>query len=479
MITYTEQPIKTTLETQGSLSDPLSSALVRFDRGIPDRVGYPDTVVPVMKTPSIREEITAWIYETGTGTVKEGCGTVLRTVAACNRHPGEHKPLLIPNSCGRAACPVCWDVWAERAGVRVRDSLEGYLSIVYGNSQKPLAGLKKESLRARHIVFSPPHSLTEELIADTLQEADAADFQRVFLQKFRRAAISVVRGAGVVAGVIFEHDIRLKTDSAAVDQENDINRYREILDRPDWRDHVEFSPHVHILGYGYLEDSSEFYEESGGWIYRTIRVVDDPELVVKYLLSHAPTVPNRCAYARFGRMHSRYMEKVKEYRCREYIACEECLEAGVSEAEAVRVIATLAVDPGGTPALKCEHDGDIGARHRAGGRGDPVSWSFESISNWKYSRVKHRSVYRLRSPRGGLGPGPGIGEGVRVLGGRPPDPRVTAELGRAVVNLDRFPYRVDDDRLVWVGSDRWDELMQRGIISSWYGDPPGDGGVGS
>ncbi len=416
------------------------------------------------------------MYETGTGTVRDECGTVLRTVAACNRHPGDHKPLLIPNSCGRAACPVCWETWAERAGVRVRDSLEGYLSITYGNSQNLLGGLKKESLRARHIVLSPPNSVVEELVTDTMRETDAADFQRIFLQKLRRAAISVARDAGLVAGVIFEHDIRLKDDSGAADRENDINRYREILDRPDWRDHVEFSPHVHILGHGYLEDSGAFYKRTGGWVYRTIRVVRDPEPVVKYLLSHAPTVPHRCAYARFGRMHSRYMQVVKEYRCREYIACEECLEAGVPESEAVRVIATLAVDPGGTPALRCEHDNDITGRYRARGRGDPVSWSFEAISNFKYSRVKSRSVYCLRAPRGGPGPGPGGSGGVRVLGGRPPDPRVTAELGYASVNLDRFPYRVVDDRRVWVRSDRWDELMQRGIISSWYGDPPDPSG---
>jgi hypothetical protein len=437
--------------------------LIRGGSRGPDALRYPGTVVPVVKTPGPRDsghapggaEVLPWWYETGTGHVKDTCGNTLKTVAACNNHPGSHKPLLIPDSCGRASCPVCWETWAERAGARVRDSLEGYLSIVHGNSQRPLPGLDKRSLRARHITFSPPRYVVDRLVKETLQETDAAGFQRVFLQKFQRLAIATVREAGLTAGVLIVHGIRLKKseDADAADKENNTNRYREILDSPDWRDNVLWYPHVHVLGYGFLDDSGDFYERTH-WIYRTLRVVDEPERVVKYLLSHAPSVTNRCAYVRFGRMNSRHMVKVKEYCCREYIPCEECLEAGVPEDQATRVIARLADDPDGRPDLQCENDKDRGARLRSRGRGDPVSWAFETVSKWKYSRVHRRCVYRRRDP------GDPAGSGYRH---RPPDSRVYSELGYARVNLDRFR-----DRREWVGPEKWDHLVESGVISSWY-----------
>ncbi len=464
--------IYTELLDKGSLNElesPVFHNLPHHNQRSGTPLGSPATVVPVMKTRSgiTEENIKLWMYETGTGITRDSCGTVLKTVAACNRHPGDHKPLLIPNSCGRASCPVCWETWAERAGGRVRDSLEGYLTLIHGNSQQPLPGLSKESVRARHITFSPPRSVIGRLVRETLQETDGPGFQRLFLRKFQRLAIDVVRSAGITAGILIVHDIRLKKGADSADRVIDTNRYREILDLSDWRDHVEFSPHVHVLGHGFVENYGDFYERTGGWIYKTIRVVDEPEKLMKYLLSHAPSVPNRCAYARFGRMHSRYMQKVKEYRCREYIACQECLEAGVPEDQATRVIAVLAEDAEGKPALQCEHDRDIDARYRSRGRGDPVSWAFETISNMKYSRVRHRCVYRRRDPGGPGGRGPG---GPRSLGGRPPDSRIVSELGYARVNLDRFPYR--DDRVVWVGAEKWKGLVQKGVISSWYEGVP-------
>ena len=73
-----------------------------------DTVWSPDTVVPVVDNGHAPggAEVLTWWYETGTGYAKDTCGTLLKTVAACSNHPGSHKPLLIPDSCGRASCPV-------------------------------------------------------------------------------------------------------------------------------------------------------------------------------------------------------------------------------------------------------------------------------------------------------------------------------------------------------------------------------------
>ena len=436
--------------------------LIRGESRYPNTVGYPDTVVPVVDNGHAPggAEVLTWWHETGTGYAKDTCGTLLKTVAACSNHPGSHKPLLIPDSCGRASCPVCWETWADRAGKRVRDSMEGYMALKFGNSQKPLPGLDRDRIRARHITFSPSRMLIKRLVSETLQETDAAGFQRLFLQKFKKEALQVVKAGGLTAGIMILHGIRLKKDKEAgkADLQNSTNRYREVLDRPDWRDHVVWYPHVHVLGHGSVDSFDEFTEKTG-WIYRVLRVVEEPEAVVKYLLSHAPSVPNRAAYVRFGEMNSQHMRKVKEYRCRMSIECEECLEAGVPKEKATRVIAILAEGTDGKACLKREHDDDIDARYKSRSRGAPVSWAFETVTNMRYTRVKSRCTYQWVVPGSRR---PGIS---RVRGSRRRHPGVTvySELGHARVNLDRFR-----DRREWVGPEKWDHLVESGVISSWY-----------
>ncbi len=428
----------------------------------PDPVWSPDTVVPVVNDNGHApggEEALIWWFETGTGFSKDSCGTTLRTVAACGNHPGSHKPLLIPDSCGRASCPVCWETWADRAGKRVLDTMEGYMALKFGNSQKPLPGLRLDKIRARHIVFSPHRDLLERLAVETWKETDGPGFQRLFLRKFKKEALKAVKEGGLTAGIMVIHGIRLKKDKAArtADLQNNTNRYREVLDRPDWRDHVSWYPHVHVLGHGSVDSFDDFTDKTG-WIYRPLRVVEEPDRVVKYLLSHAPAVPNRSAYVRFGGMNSQHMRKAKEYRCREVIECEECLEAGVAPEKAGRVIAILAEDRDGKPCLKREHDDDIDARHKSRSRGAPVSWSFENITDMRYTRVKSRCTYQWVI-RGA--PAPGISRSRSRR--RHPGTTIYSELGYARVNLDRFR-----DRRVWVRPEIWDSLVSSGVISSWY-----------
>lgn len=447
--------------------------LIRGGSRGPDALWSPDSIVPVVHTGHAPggEEILPWWYETGTGYAGDDCGTFLKTVAACNSRPGDHKPLRIPDSCGRASCPICWPVWADRAGTRVRDSLEGYMSLVYGNSQKPIPGMKLDYARARHIPLSPDRQVVEKIVnALKKKGVDGPNFEREFLKRFVKEAQKAIKlsgasgeGTGLTAGIMVVHGIRLAKDEDAsrADMDHSTNRYREVLDRPDWRDHVVWYPHVHLLAYGSLDSFEEFHKNTG-WRYRVLRTVDEPEAVVRYLLSHAPTVPYRKAYVPFGKMNSRYMVKVREFCCRMPVKCEECIEAGVPEEEADRVIATLAEDEYGRPCLECEHDHDLDARHRArGDRGAPVAWSFETVSNRRFTRVKRRFVYEWRSL---AGPGPGPRR-VPPRQHRASAARVYSELGHARVNLDSS---FGSDRRVWVSEEKWDRLVELGVISSWY-----------
>jgi len=340
------------------------------------------------------------------------------------------------------------------------------MSLKYGNSQQPLPGMGLDNLRARHIPISPDRKVLEKIVAYTMKRADGPNFQRVFLKKLNQEALKAIKksgasgeGTGLTAGLMIPHGIRLKKDKEArnADLLNSTNRYREVLDSPNWREDVVWYPHVHLLAYGSIDSYEEFHKNTG-WRYRILRTVDEPEKVIKYLLSHAPTVPHRKAYVPFGEMNSRYMVKVKEYCCRMPVNCEQCIDAGVPEEEAGRVVATLADDEQGRPCLEREHDHDIDARYRARGRGDPVSWAFETISNRRFTRVKRRFVYEWRSLAGPVA-------GPRRVRPRASAGRVYSELGHARVNLESS---FSPDRRVWVRPEIWDHLVELGVISSWY-----------
>jgi hypothetical protein len=100
--------------------------------------------------------------------------------------------------------------------------------------------------------------------------------------------------------------------------------------------------------------------------------------------------------------------------------------------------------------MECEHDHDIDARHRArGSRGDPVAWSFESVSNMRYTKVKRRFVYAWKIEQ------PGRGPPLRVH-------RRPSAVSRG------HPDIFGPDRRVWVRPEVWDSLVESGTISSWY-----------
>jgi len=393
------------------------------------------------------------LWEVGTGDAREKCGTVLHTAAACSRHPGEHKPILIPDSCGRRTCPVCWPTWAERAGKRGADVLNGYLTARYGPAQKALPGMKREYLLPRHVSFHPPRKVIEALVDEVVTEIEHPDqFQRVFARRFRELCTEVITGAGGVAGALVLHEIRLKGDRDVneSDRRCDVNRYREVLDRPDWREHVKYYPHCHTALFGFLEPAGDFHARTG-WTYRLHRVVEEPENLIFYLLSHAPAADRVNSITYFGGCSPRRLQRVGEYRCREKVRCNECLEAGIPKEEAFRVVSRL-------DKLTCENDGDPGERLRRRGRGAPVSWTYETISDRKYVKVRRVGIYRARLP----------GEKKRARDPEGPGVRMPWEPRRV-----RVPGQSLSRRVRYIREEDWDDYLARGIIpGSWF-EPSG------
>src|SRR5690606_5717894 len=152
----------------------------------------------------------------------------------------------------------------------------------------------------------------------------------------------MMSGAGARGVVLVFHEIRLKSDrdNYEADYKSNTNRYRMILDRKDWKDHIKYYPHVHGLIFGSLENSKDFNDRTG-WTYRYHRVATEPEDALYYLLSHASAGPGVNSITYFGECAPRKLRRVHEYRCREKVLCEECLKEGIAKEHSYRVLARI------------------------------------------------------------------------------------------------------------------------------------------
>lgn len=209
----------------------------------------------------------------GFGDAHAVCGEV-RFKITCPKNPKHHDRTATYN-CHRAACPVCWPGWAARAAQDAAARTDGYRD-AHGTPFK-----------ARHIVLSPPPGLI------TFSEHDAG---RSLGQLFDKAR-PMLTLLGVAAASAVPHPYRLKPAlKEAVQEAADLagcNRYEYALSRGNWRDLVNYSPHLHLMAYGPLMNSEDFEKETG-WTYRNYdgdgddgRTGDELTKTFYYLLTHA------------------------------------------------------------------------------------------------------------------------------------------------------------------------------------------------
>jgi len=232
------------------------------------------------------------------------CGFV-KFMIACPEDIKHYKELA-RKSCFRAACPVCWPVWAAREANRAAERIEGHREAF------------KRYNAARHISFSPPPYSTKSL-DDLLNQAR-----------------DVMRIAGVEAAAVIPHPYRLKhNNSEDIPSGSWTNRYVEVLEKPTWRDHVRMSPHVHALVSGPLMDAGEFHKRTG-WVYvnhdqyahkRSLRGT------LYYLLTHAWVNGNSRVIRYWFGMSTRTLGKVEldpEYKTTPCPKCKtDCVKVDV------------------------------------------------------------------------------------------------------------------------------------------------------
>ena len=150
-------------------------------------------------------------------------------------------------SCVRAECPVCYEKWAGKEASKI----EYRLSCV-GRSM----GM------AIHLIVSPSNQDVYGLSYDVL----------------RRKAYLIVRKNGFLGGSSIFHPFR----------ENDAGLWY-------------FSPHFHMIGYGWIHGTKEGYQEHG-WIVKNAGIRESISATAMYQLSHCGVHEKYTSVTWFGRL---------------------------------------------------------------------------------------------------------------------------------------------------------------------------------
>lgn len=148
-------------------------------------------------------------------------------------------------TCLRAECPVCYEKWAGKEAGKIEHRLNAWS---FG--------------RVVHVVVSPP----------------VEDYGLSY-PDLRRKAYAVAKKSGVLGGCCIIHPFR----------EDEYSKK--------WF----FSPHFHMLVYGWIHGSKEGYEKHG-WIVRNVGVRKSVSGTALYQLSHAGIHEKYHTVTWFGRL---------------------------------------------------------------------------------------------------------------------------------------------------------------------------------
>ncbi|MDV0444074.1 hypothetical protein McpCs1_14680 [Methanocorpusculaceae archaeon Cs1] len=209
--------------------------------------------------------------------------------------------------------------------------------------------LKKIGSNCRHLTISP----VEGVITEDKKMSKCFDICVKHLKKFF---------PDVHAGEIIFHPYRLREDVRArliqycKDQELNEPSYSsggfwklahdDVLNLGSLSAYRVFSPHFHLLCFGYFPRADEYFLDTGGWVYKNIRSVslkieiredgshaNDVEAVAAYLLTHCGIELNESGKAvkthrAFGLMSPRYF-RLGTGECiylSSFLLCPKCLE---------------------------------------------------------------------------------------------------------------------------------------------------------
>jgi len=194
-------------------------------------------------------------------------------------HPGEVYIKQYHDYCERASCPVCYKIWLNRTTQNMAHRLKEAQEVF-----KYEGRLAKT--RLIHTTISPSRDEAEDWMTEE------------GYKKSRRKAQRIAKRAGFTGGAMIPHPYRercgdcggtigFKTKTCTECGSNNIVWY--------------WSPHFHLIGFGWIHGSKEIYEKTG-WIVKNHGIRNDVEGTIYYQLSHCGIKEGTHAISWFGVM---------------------------------------------------------------------------------------------------------------------------------------------------------------------------------
>lgn len=206
----------------------------------------------------------------------------------------KHDSFVATHSCHNPECPVCYESWASRQAVTSSDRIIQAVGL-YKHEGYVIG-------KINHIVFSPPQEQAKELI----RTAGGA-------RTLRTMAKDMAKKAGVRGGAMIFHPFR----------QNDP---RETNFNENMKPYVWYeSPHFHVVGFGWLKKSDEFYNETG-WLYKNVGRRQTIKGTIKYTLTHCGIAEGFQAITYFGMISNNKIVIDKIEKVTEAIKCQACGE---------------------------------------------------------------------------------------------------------------------------------------------------------
>jgi len=230
----------------------------------------------------------------GHGRTLTDCGKGF--LVGCDHH-GEHENGLDfvrvkRHNCHRKECPVCFESWSalqgERALLRFATYLFGFEWVdgLVLKAKKLSMGKSAHEYHEKldfileklihcgrrkiiHVVLSPPIGVESESLKD--------------YRVLRETAYRIAKESGLYGGAMVFHPYRLKCSecgSAIADHGKQCKNHPEDMVQWFW------SPHFHVVGFGWIEFTDEGYS-SHGWVVKNLKIRESVFYTFQYLLSHA------------------------------------------------------------------------------------------------------------------------------------------------------------------------------------------------
>lgn len=254
---------------------------------------------------------------TGTGISRDYCGEKRGIKIVCSESPDDHHYRVLKMTCHDLGCPVCWPSRATELARKSGEKVWAYHEITQGNLPS-------------HWSFNMAPGMFPSLPMD----------DEMLIRKVRDWGVTHAKAAGIKGALVQPHLYRIKKEYQAKFTEEaerrniqarknkemtpKWNRYDIVREQSNWRDFVDYSPHVHLIGYGYLLKADKF-KAKYGFTYRkhgNLNALSDVQACINYLLSHAPLAKGVQVYSLFGVLGNNQMILLDEYE--EVEVCQDC-----------------------------------------------------------------------------------------------------------------------------------------------------------